>query len=228
MKIVKVNSNKPEKEIVEKAVKILELGGVVVYPTETLFGLGANVFDVNAVQRIFEIKGRDLKKPSSIAFRDLDQVKKFLEFTPMAMKLARKFLPGPLTIILNSKIEFDEFLGGNKVSVRIPDNPVAQAILDEIKFPITATSANLSGGKDPVEVKDVLEQIGDKVDLILDGGRCKYGKPSTVVDATSEEIKVVREGVISKNEIYAELSKPLYVPAGTLLPSEIYGICLNI
>lgn len=196
MKIVKVNPAKPDAEIIKKAAKVLEIGGVVVYPTETLYGLGANVFDVNAVQRVFEIKGRDLKKPSSVAFRDLEQAKKFLEFTSAAEKLARKFLPGPLTIILNSKIEFDAFLGGNKVSVRIPDNMVAQAILSEIKFPITATSANLSGGKEPVEVKDALEQIGDKIDLVLDGGKCKYGKPSTVIDATTEEIKVVREGVI--------------------------------
>mgnify|MGYP001596989610 CR=1 FL=1 len=203
MKILKVNSKTPEKELIKRAAEILKIGGVVVYPTETLYGLGANVFDINAVQRIFEIKGRDLTKPSSIAFRDLEQARKFLEFTPAAEKLAKKFLPGPLTIILNSKIEFDEFLGGNKVSVRIPDHPVAQTLLKEIKFPITATSANLSGGKDPVEVKDVVEQIGDKVDLILDSGKCKYGKPSTVVDATSDEIKIIREGVIIKTELYA-------------------------
>jgi len=206
MKIVKVDPEKPDGEIIRKAAEVLKIGGVVVYPTETLYGLGANVFDVNAVQRVFEIKGRDLKKPSSVAFRNLEQAKKFLEFTPAAENLARKFLPGPLTIILNSKIEFDTFLGGNKVSVRIPDNQVAQAVLDEIKFPITATSANLSGGKDPIEVKDILEHIGDKVDLILDAGKCKYGKPSTVIDATTDEVTIVREGIISKEKLYTELS----------------------
>lgn len=205
MKIVKVNPRNPEKEIIRKAAEILKLGGVVVFPTETLYGLGANVFDVNAVQRIFEVKGRNLKKPSSIAFRDLEQAKKFLEFTPVVMKLAKKFLPGPLTIILNSKIEFDAFLGGYKVSFRIPDNKITQAILNEIKFPITATSANLSGGKEPVEVKDFVEQIGNKVDLILDGGKCRYGKPSTVIDVSSGDIQIVREGVIDKDKIYSEL-----------------------
>ncbi|MBI4010081.1 MAG: threonylcarbamoyl-AMP synthase [Candidatus Aenigmarchaeota archaeon] len=201
MKIVKVNPDILEEKVIEKAGEILEAGGVVAYPTETLYGLGANVFDVNAVERVFEIKGRDLQKPSSIAFRDLDQAKRFLEFTPKAEKLAKKFLPGPLTIILNSKVEFHEFLGGNKVSARIPDHAVAQALLNKIKFPITATSANLSGGKEPVEVKDVLEQIGDTVDLILDAGKCKYGKPSTVVDITINEIKVIREGIIKKEEL---------------------------
>jgi len=201
MKILKVNPEKPDKKIIEKTAKVLGIGGVIVYPTETLYGLGANVFDVNAVQRVFEIKGRDITKPSSVAFRDLNQAKKFLQFTLEAEKLAKKFLPGPLTIILNSKIEFDAFLGGDKVSVRIPDNRVAQAILNEVKFPITATSANLSGGKESVEVKDAVKQIGDIVDLILDGGKCKYGMPSTVVDLTSGEIQIVREGVISKEEI---------------------------
>lgn len=201
MKIIKVDAEKPEKEIIRKAVEVLDIGGVIAYPTETLYGLGANVFDVNAVQRAFEIKGRGMSKPSSIAFKNLEQARKFLEFTPVAERLAKKFLPGPLTIILNSKIEFDAFLGGNKVSFRIPDNKVAQLILDEIKFPITATSANLSGGKEPVEITDVLEQIGDKVDLILDGGKCRYGKPSTVVDATDGDIRIIREGVISEDEI---------------------------
>ena len=205
MKIIKVNPENPEREIIEKAANILELGGVLVFPTETLYGLAANVFDINAVQRVFEIKGRDITKPSSVAFRDLNQAKKFLQFTLEAEKLAKKFLPGPLTIILNSKIEFDAFLGGDKVSVRIPDNRVAQAILNEVKFPITATSANLSGGKNPVEVKDAVEQIGDRVDLILDAGKCKYGKPSTVVDATTGEIKIVREGAIGKDQLYAAL-----------------------
>ena len=205
MKILKVNSNKPSVEVVKMAAEILKIGGVIIYPTETLYGLGVNAFDINAVERVFEIKGRDLKKPSSVAFRDLNQAKRFLEITPLVEKLAEKFLPGPITIILNSKIEFGEFLGGNKVSLRVPDHAVAQALLNEIQFPITATSANLSGGKDPVEVRDAIEQVGDKVDLILDGGKCKYGKPSTVVDCTAGEMKIVREGVVSKDKLYSEL-----------------------
>ncbi len=201
MKILKVNSSKPEKEIIEKAVKILEIGGTVVYPTETLYGLGTNALDPTTVERVFEIKGRDLKKPSSVAFRDIGQAKKFLIFTPTAEALAEKFLPGPLTIVLTVALEFHEFLGGEKVALRIPDNFVAQTLLNRIKFPITATSANLSGGKDSVTAKDAAEQIGDKVDLILDSGKCKYGKPSTVVDLTSGKLEIIREGVIDKNKI---------------------------
>ena len=200
MKVFKLNPEKIDKGIIEKAAEVLRIGGVVVYPTETLYGLGANALDVQAVYRVFEIKGRDITKPISLAFRDLKHARKFVHLIPAAEKLAEKFLPGPLTLIVNSKIVFDEILGGDKISIRIPDHPVAQALLNQTKFPITATSANLSGGKDPVEFKDVLEQLGDKIDLVLDAGKCKYGKPSTVVDATSDELKIVREGVISKIE----------------------------
>jgi L-threonylcarbamoyladenylate synthase len=200
MKIIKINPRNLE-EAVEKVAHVLKAGGVVVYPTETLYGLGANVLDDNAVQRVFEIKSRDRIKPSSIAFRDLEQAGKFLAVTPLAEKLAKKFLPGPLTIVLNSKFEFQEFLGGIKVSMRIPDHPIAQALLKRVKFPITATSANLSGGKNPVEAADAVEQIGGSVDMVLDAGKCKLGKPSTVVDVSEGEINVIREGVISREKL---------------------------
>ncbi len=203
MKVIKINPIDPENEIIQKTAKVLELGGAVVYPTETLYGLGINVFDISAVQRVFEIKSRDFKKPSSVAFRNLEEAQKFLYFTPAAEQLAKKFLPGPLTIILNAKIEFDQFLGRNKVSVRIPDNRVAQTLLNVVKFPITATSANLSGGKDPVEAREAIEQIGEQVDLVLDAGKCKYGKPSTVVDCSSGETEIIREGVIPKEKIFS-------------------------
>ncbi|TAL47297.1 threonylcarbamoyl-AMP synthase [archaeon] len=192
---------KAEVDAIEKAAQVLEIGGIVVYPTETLYGLGANALDENAVRLVFEIKGRDKSKPSSVAFRNLEQARKFLAVTPLAEKLAKKFLPGPLTIILNSKFEFQEFLGGSKVSMRIPDHPVAQALLKRVKFPITATSANLSGGKNPVEAIDAIEQIGGSVDLVLDAGKCKLGKPSTVVDVSEGELKIIREGAIPKEKL---------------------------
>ena len=201
MKVFKINPEKIDKEVIERVAEVLRIGGVIVYPTETLYGLGANALDVQAAYKVFEIKGRDITKPISLAFMDLKHAKKFVYLTPIAEKLAERFLPGPLTIILNSRIVFDEIFGGDKISIRIPDHPAAKALLNQTKFPITATSANLTGGKDPAEIKDVLEQLGDRVDLILDAGKCKYGKPSTVVDATTDEIKIIREGVIPKEEI---------------------------
>ena len=201
MKIIKVDVKNPQKEAIKKAAEVLRIGGVVVYPTETLYGLGANPFDSQALYKVFEIKGRDISKPISLAFRDMEQLEKFVAITPNARMLIEKFLPGPLTLILPAKLHMDDILGGDKIGVRIPDNKVAIELLKEVKFPLTATSANFSGGKDPVTAKEAVEQIGDKVDLILDAGKCKYGKPSTVVDLSSGEIEVVREGVISKEEL---------------------------
>lgn len=201
MKVLKVNPEKPEIEIIKKATDILKLGGIVVYPTETLYGIGANILDTQALYRVFEIKGRDFTKPISMAFRNLDQAKKFVDVTPSAEKLAKKFLPGPLTLILPAKFTMDEALGGSNIGIRIPDHPVAQMLLEQVKFPLSATSANLSGGKNPVEAKDAAEQIGDSIDLILDAGKCKYAGPSTVLDATSGEIRIVRKGVIKKEEL---------------------------
>jgi L-threonylcarbamoyladenylate synthase len=206
MKVLKIRAGHIGKGIVEEAVKILEAGGVIVYPTETVYGLGANVFNFEAVQRVFEIKGRELSKPSSIAFRNMNEAKKLVIVNNIARKLSRRFLPGPLTLVLPAKSELDQFLGKDKVGVRIPANPIAQKILQKTKFPLTATSANLSGGKDPATAQDVIEQIGDKIDLILDTGRCEYGKPSTVVDLSENRIKILREGVISRKQLLGCLS----------------------
>lgn len=201
MKIIKVDEENPQKEAIKKAAEVLKVGGIVVYPTETLYGLGANPFDSQALYKVFEIKGRDISKPISLAFRDLKQLEKFVAIAPNARKLVEKFLPGPLTLILPAKLHMDEILGGDKIGVRIPDNKIALELLKEVNFPLTATSANLSGGKDPVTSEEAVEQIGDKVDLVLDAGKCKYGKPSTVVNLTSGKIEVVREGIISKKEL---------------------------
>lgn len=206
MQVLKVNAESPERESIRKVAEILKVGGVIVYPTETVYGLGANILDQQAVQRVFEIKGRDISKPVSAAFRNLSQAKNFALFNKIAENLAEKFLPGPLTIILQSKILLDPFLGGQKIAIRIIDHPVVSAVLDEVKFPITATSANIAGGKNPVTAEDAVSQIGSKVDLILDAGKCKLGKTSTVVDCSSGEIEILREGVIPKKRIL-EFSK---------------------
>jgi L-threonylcarbamoyladenylate synthase len=201
MQIFNVNPENPEEEIIEKAAQVLSIGGIIVYPTETLYGLGASIINQQAVQRIFEIKGRNIAKPISMAFRNVDHAKQFAQFNPTAEKLAEKFLPGPLTIILLSKIPFDPIFGGEKIAIRIIDNKVTQQVLYKVKVPITATSANISGKKNPTTAQDVIEQIGERVDLILDAGKCKHEKPSTVVDCSSGEVKILREGVIDKEKI---------------------------
>lgn len=195
------------KEKIKEAAEIIKAGGLVVYPTETVYGLGANALSSKSVMKVFEAKGREYKKPISIAVKNLSEAKKIAKFNPYALKLAKKFLPGPLTLILPLKAEFPEelTLGKNTIGVRIPNHPVAQKLLKQVNIPITATSANVSGSKESITASDAIKEIGDKVNLVLDAGPCKYGKPSTVVDAV-DKVKIVREGVFSKREILSVLS----------------------
>ena len=203
VEIIKINPKNPDKEIIEKAAKIIRNGGAVIYPTDTLYGLGVDALNRKAVIKVFEIKGRE-KKPISIAVDTLKEARKHANFSSLALNIAKKFLPGPLTLILPSKLNLPKELNPNdeKVRIRIPDNRVALQLIKKCKFPLTATSANLSDGKNPVTAKEAIKQIGDKVDLVLDAGKCRYNKPSTVVDLSSAEIEVVREGVISKEELF--------------------------
>lgn len=201
MQVLQIDAKNPQPEIVEKAVRVLQLGGLVVYPTETLYGLGANIMDLGAIQRVFEVKGRFHNKPISIAFRDVRHADKYVYFTPAARKLAEIFLPGPLTMILPAKISLGEMFGGEKIAVRVSNHKVVQAIMSKVKFPITATSANISGKADPICAQDSIDQIGEKIDLILDSGKCEHSMPSTVVDLSEGKIVIVREGVIPKSRV---------------------------
>ena len=203
MKILKINSNKPEKEMIKLAADTLRNDGLVVYPTDTLYGIAANALSKNAIMNVYKIKGRDFKKPLSIAFHSFSQARKYVKFNSIASKLARKFLPGPLTIILPMKYNFPKELtfGSKNVGIRIPDNKIALNLIKECKFPITATSANISGHKDFVTAEGALKEIGYKTDLILDGGKCKLRKPSTVIEVLYNEIKIIREGAIKKNQL---------------------------
>lgn len=198
---MKVINSKDEKAV-EEAAEVLKKGGVIIYPTETLYGMGANATDSNSVKKIFEIKGRGFNKPVSIAVGSTAQAKKIAEWNEHAEKLAKKFLPGPLTLILKLKKKNPGELtaGSDKIGIRIPDNPFALSLLKKIKFPITATSANKSGGREPTNAKMAIEQIGKFVDLVIDAGSCKYKKPSTVIDLTNKP-KILRIGAISKIEI---------------------------
>lgn len=201
MQLLQVDAQNPQSEVIEKTSRVLQLGGLVVYPTETLYGLGANIMDLSAIQRVFEVKGRFLNKPISIMFRDIGHAERYAQFTKAARKLAELFLPGPLTIILPAKISLGEMFGGEKIAVRVSNHKVVQAIMSKVKFPITATSANISGKADPICAQDSIDQIGEKVDLVLDSGKCEHSMPSTVVDLSEGKIVIVREGVIPKSRI---------------------------
>lgn len=201
MEIIKIKKNILDEKTVSRAAEILKNDGLVIYPTETLYALGANALSEDAVRKVFKAKGRDFNKPVSVAVKDLYQAREYFEFNELAEKIAKKFLPGPLTIILPSNNLPKILSPTGKFSFRTPDNKVALTILKRVNFPVTATSANISGGVEPADAEIAIKQIEDKVDMVLDNGKCKYGKPSTVVDLSGSKLKVVRKGVVSKEEL---------------------------
>jgi L-threonylcarbamoyladenylate synthase len=189
---------------VEQAVSILKQGGIVAFPTDTVYGLGAAVSLPRAVERVYEVKERAKNMPLPLLLGDKSQIDEVAEAVPpIAWLLAEKFLPGGLTMVLfKSKSVPDTVSGGGKtVAIRIPDHPVPIALIKGVGTPIVGTSANLSGKPSALTAEEVYTQLNNKVDLIIDGGRCPGGRESTVVDLTSKTPLILREGAISREEL---------------------------
>ena len=183
---------------IEEVINALKKGKVVVYPTDTLYGLGANIFNRHAVEKIYRMKNRPYNMPLPIVISSINKINEFAEMNEFATKLAKKFLPGKLTIVLKKRSIIPDYISKDKVAIRIPANEIALKLAHE--FPITATSANLHGGKLPSNIEIAKRQLGDKPDIYLDYGKLS-GLPSTVVDASGKKIKIMREGAIKKEEL---------------------------
>jgi L-threonylcarbamoyladenylate synthase len=186
-------------EILGKAAEVIRKGGVLLYPTDTIYGLGCDALNGAAIQRVFEIKRRADDKPALVLIQDgamLDMLA--AEFPPIASRLAKRFWPGPLTIIFKSRWDLHPLLtsSAGRVGVRIPDNDFCRRLLKETGVPIVSTSANISGSEGPGDIGSLRSVFGSLVDLVVDGGEPVSSKPSTVVDVSDGTLKIVREGVI--------------------------------
>lgn len=187
MRILKTNNENPDKEVIEEAIKVMAHGRVVLYPTDTVYGLGVNIFNKKAVRRIYDIKKRSLMKPLSIIVSSKDAISHVANLRTRDKIYVDKFLPGPYTLILNkTKIVPRVVTSGLKhVGVRIPDNEIACRISD--LFPVTTTSANLSDHEVCETPDEILDQLNHDVDLVIDVGKLKRNKPSTIINLTSEK-----------------------------------------
>ena len=203
VKILEVRQNAPMVDAITEAASAIRAGGLVVYPTETVYGLGADAFSSKAITKIFKIKGRESKKPIPLAVNSINMARQIAELTPAAEILFTKILPGPLMIVARAKPNVSKLItaGTGNVGIRVPDHPVALKLIDFVGGPITSTSANLSGKPAPRTVREALEQLRGKVDVALDAGKCKLGVPSTIVDATARHLKILRKGPISEKKI---------------------------
>lgn len=203
-KVVRIDSKKIKQKAIEKAASLIQKGELVAFPTETVYGLGANAFNARAVKKIFKTKGRPADNPLIVHICDKDMLATVVKEIPeKAFSLIKKFWPGPLTIILKKKNRIPNVVtaGGNTVAVRMPNHPVALALIQKSGVPIAAPSANISTRPSPTLAKHVYEDFKEKIPLILDGGHTNIGIESTVVDLTENPPILLRKGKITKREV---------------------------
>ena len=203
-KTIKIDPLKPEPELILKAASVVRSGGIIIFPTRSLYGLAADAFNEEAVERIFEIKGRMSEKPILVLADSFLMLSCLVRnIPPPAQKIMDSFWPGGITIVFeaNDNLPANLTAGSGKIGIRRPGHPVASALVRAVGGPVTGTSANLSGNRGCSIISEIDPGIAESVDLIIDAGELKGGIGSTVIDVTEEPPVLIREGWISINEI---------------------------
>jgi L-threonylcarbamoyladenylate synthase len=188
----------------DRAIEILKSGGIVAFPTDTVYGLGGDAFNSEVAERIYRIKQRPRSLPLPVLLADLTQVSAVVDSVPdIALFLMKRFWPGGLTLVLPKAASLPEIIsaGSDKVAIRIPNHIVPLALIHGLGAPIIGTSANISHKPSPLTAQEVEQQLGSEVDLIVDMGRCPGGLESTVVDVTGKTPVILRQGIIPEDEI---------------------------
>ncbi|HHS97820.1 MAG TPA: threonylcarbamoyl-AMP synthase [Chloroflexi bacterium] len=197
-----------EEGAIERAAEVLRGGGLVVFPTDTVYGLAAHVGDREAIARIYEAKGRNTSRPIALLLSDVEHLPKVAVLPESILPLARRFWPGGLTLVVPKTDAVPTVVSpGPTVGVRIPDLDLARGIIRAAGGVLAVTSANLSGQPAALTAQEALEQLAGRVDLIVDGGPCRGGIPSTVLDCTVWPPAILREGAIPEAEIRAALAE---------------------
>jgi len=208
-RVIQVNATNPQPEVIQQACKVLRRGGLVAFPTDTLYALGANALDAVAVERVITVKGRHYGKALSVLVPSVEVGARLAaHLSEGAHTLMETFWPGALTIVVKASPKMPSLLtaASGTVGLRMPAGPVAQALLAAFAEPIIGTSANKAGGADPADAKAVQKAIGGQIDLVLDGGRVSLGVPSTVIDCTIQPARILREGAISRTALEAKIT----------------------
>ena len=206
--VLKVDTSDPDlwDNIIKKTQKVLNDGGVIAFPTDTFYGLGADPYNKDAVNKIYEIKNRDRNKPLLLLIDSVVKLDKLVEEPSEAsIKLIDTFWPGPLTMLFKPKPSIPEYITDNLIGIRQPGNSITRKLLSAVNLPLTAPSANLGGENPTISAEHVKDCLGNKVDLILDAGICKGGEPSTLVDTTKIPVRLIRAGAINFTSIQESL-----------------------
>lgn len=202
METIKLTKKNQEK-VIKEALVCLRKGGVVLYPTDTCYGLAADIFNEIAFRKLYQLKGMSYTKPVSIMVSSTTEAKTYGQFFELASSVAENFWPGPLTIVVNKKSSLPPFLniGVDTIGIRVVDYPLVRDIVLAYKLPLTTTSANISGQKECYSVTDFKKQFKNQTllpDLVIDAGKLSKNKPSTVVEISGNAIRFIREGTLAK------------------------------
>ncbi len=202
-KYINLRNNIDLEELKEPA-KVIKDGGIVIFPTETVYGIGTNGFSEKSIKRIYELKKRDFRKPISLLVSNMEMVKMIAkDISEVEYALMEKFFPGPFTIILKKKKTVPDILTANSdtVGVRMPSSEIARNLVEYAGVPIATPSANISGKPSGTNIKDIMKDFDGKVDCIIDNGESKLGVPSTIVRVVDGVPHILREGTIKKEQI---------------------------
>jgi len=206
--VLQIDPKSPDPAILAHAGEILRGGGLVAYPTETVYGLAASAFVVDTVARVFDAKQRPFSQPLPVQIASLEDVETLARsVSPEAKRLIAEFFPGPLTLVFwrLPSVSLTVTGGTNTIGLRMPDHPIALGVLRAFGAPLVCPSANLTGRRAPMSAADVLEDLDGVIDLVLDGGQTIDRTPSTVLDVTQVPAKILREGKITRSQLEAFL-----------------------
>lgn len=201
-KIVKIDRDNPDISLIDAAAEIIRIGGLVAFPTETVYGIGANSLNSEAVKKIFIAKGRPQDNPLILHIANIEEIYKLAREVPKkAELLMKKFWPGPLTLIFKKAdlVPLVNTAGMDTVAIRMPSNRIAHLLIERAGVPISAPSANISGKPSPTDAEHVIQDLNNRIDVIIDGGKCDVGVESTVLDITGEMPVILRPGAITVN-----------------------------
>ncbi len=213
-KVIKLSPVYPEPEGIEEAVSILKSGGLIAFPTETVYGLGCSLLDKGAIERIYRVKKRKKDKPLIVFIAGIRDLENLVSKVPeIGEKLIRRFWPGPLTLIFKAK-------DGNKIALRMPSNRISQEIVSRADAPLATSSANISGNPSPRTAEEVLKDLDGLIDILIDGGHSQIGIESTVLDLTTSPPAVLREGAVSRELIF-KFKNVLFVCTGNICRSPM-------
>jgi L-threonylcarbamoyladenylate synthase len=203
-----VSTERPDPELIARAARLVRAGGIVAFPTDTLYGLAVDPGNETAVERLFDVKGRDASLALPLVAADLEQVRVWSGALPdLVATLARRFWPGPLTLVLPAAPALPARLlgGGHTVAIRVPAHAVARALAHAVGRPVTSTSANRSGWPPPATADAVEQALGSAIDLVIDAGPCPGGPPSTIVDVAGTTPRLLRAGAVPWERVLESL-----------------------